>query len=252
MNIILFILFSRKVYIQEIEFVYNRVDTMKCPDCRSKSITKYGHSRGKQRYICKKCQNTFTEFSYKNYPPTSIHPLFIAYILHNYKGEPLDLITNETNYLLQFFKSHNVSVGSKDKVSRSTVYKWINKYEAFADINKIQGRYVFAELLQQAFPRESEELPQPPDREIKKMQMEIPIIKGFDDHMDFLKYLQENLTKGGLDMLLKLNKDKFLINLNKLVQKQPITIKHEYPKYKWPKTTDGSKKKFPPKRKALN
>jgi len=218
---------------------------MKCPRCRSKSITKYGHSRGKQRYICKKCQRTFTEFSYKNYPPTSIHPLFIAYILHNYKGEPLDLITNETNNLLQFFKSRNVSVGSKDKVSKPTVYKWINHYEAFADINKIQGRYFFGELLHQVFPHKK--LPKPPKQDVIETEMEVPFLKGFKDYKEFLEYV--NMNKKSFDELLKIDKglETFYDTINKL-----RTIKHEYSKYKWSKATDGSKKKLPPKRKALN
>lgn len=211
---------------------------MKCPDCRSKSITKYGHSRGKQRYICKKCQRTFTEFSSNNYPPTSVHPLFIAYILHNYKDEPLDLITKKTNDLLQFFKSHNVSVGSKKKVSKPTVYKWMNKYEAFADINKIQVRYYFGDLLRQIFPPKPIE--GPPEQEFVWAEIDLTI-GSFKDYKEFLEFYQNHMNKKSFEEFIKLGQ-KILKKF--FEQNKKRTIKQKYLKHKQTKTTDGSKKKY--------
>ncbi len=34
-----------------------------CPHCESHEVCKYGSSSGKQRYKCKSCHRTFTDFS---------------------------------------------------------------------------------------------------------------------------------------------------------------------------------------------
>jgi len=38
-----------------------RVEIIICPKCRSENISKNGHNRGAQRYICKDCVVTFSE-----------------------------------------------------------------------------------------------------------------------------------------------------------------------------------------------
>ena len=142
-------------------------------------------------------------------------------------------------------KPTEVAPTRKKKVSKPTVYKWMNKYEAFADINKIQGRYFFGEMLCQVFPPKPIE--RPPEQEFVGVEMEVPFLKGFKNYKEFLEYV--NMNKKSFDELLKIDNGlkTFYDTINKL-----RTIKHEYQKYKWSKATDGSKKKFPPKRKALN
>ena len=38
-----------------------RMIILSCPKCRSENISKNGHNRGAQRYICKECRVTFSE-----------------------------------------------------------------------------------------------------------------------------------------------------------------------------------------------
>ena len=38
-----------------------RTEIIKCPKCRSENISKNGHNRGAQRYICKECKAAFSE-----------------------------------------------------------------------------------------------------------------------------------------------------------------------------------------------
>jgi transposase-like protein len=38
-----------------------RVIILSCPNCGSEEISKNGHNRGAQRYICKNCKRTFSE-----------------------------------------------------------------------------------------------------------------------------------------------------------------------------------------------
>lgn len=207
---------------------------MKCLNCKSKSIIKYGYSRGKQRYICKRCQKTFTEYSYRNFPPTSVHPLFIALILHRYSNEPLDKLTKRVNNLLQLFKSKRVSIGSKNKVSRSTVYKWLNHYEAFAEnISTKQTGLFFQELISQTL--SPKEIPQPPEQDIIGAEMELTI-PGFKSYKEFLAYLQKNVEEKYFNAIIK-HAD--LLKLYK--QKKQRTEKYEYLKYKWPKKNNNSK-----------
>lgn len=199
---------------------------MICPKCKSKSINKHGHSRGKQRYLCKKCQKTFTEFSYKKYPPTSVHPLFIALILHRYKDESLDKMTRRVNNWLEIFKSHNVSVGTKDKVSRSTVYKWINNYDEFvSNVSSKQSNRFFQDLLLKAFPEPIDK--EPPEEKIVGKEMELTA--GFESYPKFLEFLQKAMYKNYLNELLK--DKKFLLDLYKKYKQR--TIKHRYLKLKY-------------------
>ena len=38
-----------------------RIIILSCPKCRSENISKNGHNRGAQRYVCKECKVTFSE-----------------------------------------------------------------------------------------------------------------------------------------------------------------------------------------------
>ena len=38
-----------------------RIVIITCPKCRSAKISKNGHNRGAQRYVCKECRVTFSE-----------------------------------------------------------------------------------------------------------------------------------------------------------------------------------------------
>ena len=38
-----------------------RVIIIRCPKCESEEISRNGHNRGTQRYICKECSRTFSE-----------------------------------------------------------------------------------------------------------------------------------------------------------------------------------------------
>jgi len=207
---------------------------MKCLNCKSKSIIKYGYSREKQRYICNRCQKTFTEYSYRNFPPTSVHPLFIALIIHRYSNEPLDKLTKRVNNLLQLFKSKRVSIGSKTKVSRSTVYKWLNHYEAFADnISTKQTGLFFQGLIKQAFPGSINK--EPPEQDIIWEEMEVTI-KGFKSYIEFLKHLQKNLDVIFFNAIIK-----HQVTFKLYKQKKQRTEKYEYSRYKWSKKNSDDK-----------
>jgi len=199
---------------------------MICPKCRSKSIIKYGQFHGKQRYICKKCHKTFTEFSYKNYPPTSVHPMFIALILNRYRAESLDEKTQRLNNWLQIFKSHNVYVGTKDKISRSTVYKWINNYDEFVKgVSPKQSNLFFQKLLQKAFSEPIDEEPPEP----KIVGKEIKVTYGFKSYKEFLVFLQKVMGKNLSYELLK--DEKFLRDLYKECKQKTITHREYILKY---------------------
>ena len=38
-----------------------RIIILSCPKCKSENISKNGHNRGAQRYVCKECKVTFSE-----------------------------------------------------------------------------------------------------------------------------------------------------------------------------------------------
>ena len=94
-----------------------------CPCCGGEKITKNGHFRGKQRYVCKECQKSFSEESTKQFPPTTIPFEFIAYTLYKRERDG-----NNRGFCKLINKILELTILEKKKVSRSTVYSWIGKY----------------------------------------------------------------------------------------------------------------------------
>lgn len=110
-----------------IHIYQTKMKKIKCTNCQSEEKWKYGHFRGKQRYICKKCRRTFTAGSSRDFPPTNIPFEFIAFMLymidrHSFKRN----VTNITNFYLNiitFEKPEEIK-----KISRSTIYLWRKNY----------------------------------------------------------------------------------------------------------------------------
>lgn len=104
-----------------------------CPCCGGKEITKNGHFRGKQRYVCKECQKSFSEESRRGFPPTTIPFELIAHIL--YKRERDIKGNNYRNFPRVVNRLLELTILDKKKVSRSTIYSWIKKYgNSYSDL----------------------------------------------------------------------------------------------------------------------
>ena len=101
-------------------FTY-KMNHLSCPHCKRRKLTKNGCFRNKQRWTCNKCQKTFTSESSRGFPPTSVPFEFIAWVLYQKEANTKNL-TKITNSYLSFFKF------KKEKVSRSTIYRWSKKY----------------------------------------------------------------------------------------------------------------------------
>lgn len=100
---------------------HSTMNHISCPHCNRRKLTKNGHFRNKQRWFCNKCQKTFTTEASRNFPPTSVPFEFIAWVLYQKEANTKNL-TKITNSYLSFFNF------KKEKVSRSTIYRWSRKY----------------------------------------------------------------------------------------------------------------------------
>ena len=98
--------------------------TKKCPYCDSNNIIKYNQYKNKQIYFCKKCGKKYTYYNFKNetYKSNFLNVAISYYNLGNTVNETVKLIN----------KNFNI------KVSKSSVYLWINQYSKICNFKKIR------------------------------------------------------------------------------------------------------------------
>jgi len=170
---------------------------MECRYCKSKDIVKNGHaSSGKMRWKCNKCKKTFSKDSGNGFPPTSVEFRFINFILHYCKDYSLDKTHTYVNNKLKLFKFRNVSLYKKEKVSRSTVYKWKRKEREY--LRLIPGEEAlnyYQHLVRQIASPWPKELipPEPPINDVEEVEIDvkktIPRTKSYDIFLRFIEAL---------------------------------------------------------------
>jgi transposase-like protein len=198
---------------------------MECPYCKSKDIIKNGHApSGKMRWKCNKCKKTFSKDSGNGFPPTSVEFRFINFILHYCKDYSLDKTHTYVNNKLKLFKFRNVSLYKKEKISRSTVYKWKRKEREY--LRLIPGEEAlnyYQHLVRQIASPWPKELipPEPPISDVEEVEIDVKkTIPGTKSYGIFLKFI-ETLYKEEYEKMFQFKGEiiKMCYSKNELVKK---------------------------------
>lgn len=170
---------------------------IKCPNCQSEEKWKYGHFRGKQRYICKKCRRTFTAGSSRRFPPTSLPFEFVSFILYQHKKESLGKTAKYVNHWLEIFKIKGVPICKKEKITRTTIYNWRKKYgKKYANlVDKNEAITFFQNQIRKAYPTNNKQIL---EREMKIIEKKLP-------HLEGLKYFRDCM--GGTEYCLQIARE---------------------------------------------
>lgn len=181
-----------------------------CPHCSNKEITKNGRFRGKQRWICKECQKTFTTDSLRRLPPTTIPFEFIAWVLFQREADS-KFSTKKINAYLNFLRL------KKEKVSRSTIHLWEKKY---SDIYKQRmSKREIINFLKKTI--EQVYIPQVPIYEKIEVKETIPADNEKLSWIDAVKILRDAFGKERLIKIIRENNE-FFEKMRKGIKKPEI------------------------------
>ena len=113
-----------------------KVIIVKCPRCESENVSKNGHNRGTQRYICKRCKRTFSEkppkFSRevkKQAIEMSLHGVGIRKTARFVKSSPTTVVNwlKEAHSILKAVKKEMKPMEKPDIIELDEIYTTVKK-----------------------------------------------------------------------------------------------------------------------------
>jgi len=195
---------------------------MKCIYCNSKKIVENGYAPSrKKRFKCNKCNKTFSKDS--NMPPTHVEFNFISFILYWTRDDSLDSALARANNLIKIFKKGQVPVYKRDRICRSTLYKWRKKeYQKYLSYEEAISYYQ-DKLIEARKNFNSNDKRSPPDYNLSVVKVE-ETIEGIKNYTDGLWILKTLLAEEEFKKLIT-EKDK----LQRIIKefKKPIELEYE-------------------------
>ena len=116
-----------------------KVIIMKCPRCESENVSRNGHNRGTQRYICNRCKRTFSEkppkFSRevkKQAVEMSLHGVGIRKTARFVTSSPTSVVNwvKEAHKLLKAVKKCEKPMEKADIIEFDEVYTTVKKNDS--------------------------------------------------------------------------------------------------------------------------
>ena len=113
-----------------------RIIMITCPKCKSENISKNGHNRGAQRYMCKECRMTFSEkppkFSQedkKQAVEMVLHGIGIRKTAKFVKSSPTSVINwlKEAHRILKAVKTGAKPMEKADIIELDEIYTIVKK-----------------------------------------------------------------------------------------------------------------------------